>query len=136
MTRTTRSSITPTKGRPAPPKQLTGEALEEWNRVCDELDQMGVLTTSDRSVISLYVRAWERWMKAEDRLALQSEIVGSPKTNTPMQNPWLSISIKANEQAVRLLSEIGLTPRSRSIIAKNTAAGDDAEPADNFADLD
>jgi P27 family predicted phage terminase small subunit len=137
QTRKKVNPITPAKGRPAPPVQLTGEASEEFRRVCEELEQMGTLTTSDRSIISLYVKAWERWMKAEQLIADRGEIVAAPKTKVPMQNPWVSISIKAHEQCVKLLGELGLSPRSRSIIAKNAAlAGGDDEKHEDFSDLD
>ena len=130
--------ITPTKGRPAPPAQLTGEARAEWDRVCDELDQMGTLCTSDRSVISLYVKSWESWMHAQESLTKSGGPIVLAKTKVPMQNPWVSIARQAHEQAVKLLGELGLTPRSRSIITKNAAigAGDQHEPQDDFAELD
>jgi P27 family predicted phage terminase small subunit len=114
--------ITPTKGRPAAPRHLAGEALAEWERVCDELEQMGTLATSDRSVIALYVTAWARWVKAEEKISASGEIVAAPKTKTPMANPWTTVSNKAHEQATKLLAELGLTPRSRALIAKNAAA--------------
>ena len=39
-----------------------------------------------------------------------------------MANPWTTVSNKAHEQATKLLAELGLTPRSRALIAKNAAA--------------
>lgn len=129
--------VTPTRGRPAPPKQLSGEALAEWDRICDELEIMGTLCTADRSILALYVRAWARWMKAEEQIDKWGEIVPSPKTKTPSHNPWVTISNNAHGQAVKLLEQLGLTPRSRSIIAKNAAmAATDEAPVDDFADLD
>jgi P27 family predicted phage terminase small subunit len=101
---------------------------------------MGTLCTSDRSVIALYVHSWARWVQAEGEIARSGPIVKAPKTNTPMHNPWATVSANAHAQAVKLLAELGLTPRSRSIIAHNTskAAGTVSaeQPADDFADLD
>jgi P27 family predicted phage terminase small subunit len=99
---------------------------------------MGTLTTSDRSVISLYVRSWQRWVQAEEGIEQSGPVVAAPKTKVPQHNLWISISNKAHEQCVRLLGELGLTPRSRSIISKNAAMGGSAEEAtvDDFADLD
>ncbi len=77
-------------------------------------------------------------MQAEEKIDQSGPIVAAPKTKTPMHNPWVTISNNSHAQAVKLLGELGLTPRSRSIISKNAAmAGSaDDQPADDFSDLD
>ncbi|HWE03160.1 MAG TPA: phage terminase small subunit P27 family [Tepidisphaeraceae bacterium] len=118
---------TPAKGYPACPTHISGEARNEWDRITDELDGMGLLTTADRTVIALYCQSWQRWIKAETKVMEMGEIVGAPKTKTPMQNPWLSIANKAHEQCHKMLVELGLTPSARSKIKidKSDHAADD-----------
>jgi P27 family predicted phage terminase small subunit len=132
------STPTPTRGRPACPANVTGEARAEWDRVTEELDAMGALFTADRATLAMYCRAWARWVEAEaqvDRLGL---LVASPKTHVPSHNPYISIGNIAADRVAKLANELGLTPRSRALLAKNTAAGTVTaeQPADDFADLD
>jgi len=107
---------TPTRGRPDCPAHITGEARQEWDRITDELDAMGLLTTADRTVIALYSQSWQRWVKAEQKVMEMGELVAAPKTKTPMANPWLSIANKAHEQCHKMLIELGMTPSARSKI--------------------
>ena len=117
----------PTKGHPACPIHLTGEARAEWNRLTDELDSMGLLSTADRGVIALYCISWQRWCKAETQLNSMGEIVAAPKTKSPMQNPWLSIANKAHEQCHKLMAEIGLSPSARTKIKMNQTDDKDTD---------
>jgi P27 family predicted phage terminase small subunit len=111
-----RKEPTPTQGYPACPSFITGEAKEEWDRVCAELDQMGTISTADRAVIAMYCTAWQRWRKAEERLAATNEIIASKKTEVPMYNLWLAVSNKAAAQLASHVFELGLSPNSRSKI--------------------
>ena len=116
---------------PARPSHITGEARKEWDRITEELDAMGLLTTTDRPALALYCTVWARWRHAEQEIAKLGMIVAAPKTKTPMLNPWLSIANKAHEQMLKLLAEYGLTPQSRHKIkvSKDTdaTASDDLE---------
>jgi P27 family predicted phage terminase small subunit len=112
--------VTPAAGHPACPPHIKGEARAEWDRICGELDLLGLLTTADRPALALYCKAWARWIEAEAKVAELGLLVSAPKTKTPMGNPYLSIANKAHEQMLKLLVEYGLTPsaRSRMRIAK------------------
>jgi P27 family predicted phage terminase small subunit len=121
---------------PQCPVTITGEAKAEWHRVCADLDSLGVLSTSDRSVIGLYCKAWERWAAAEAHITPSTLVIESPKTGTPMHNPYISIATKAHELILKLAAELGLTPRARTIMAKNAAIGKTPATEDDFSDLD
>jgi P27 family predicted phage terminase small subunit len=119
---------TPARGRPACPAHIAGEAREEWNRICDELDQMGLLSTADRPALALYVKAWQRWVKAEQKVDEFGEIVAAPKTKTPMKNIWLNVANEAYFQVEKMLGHYGLTPSTRTrvhTIGNSTADDDD-----------
>jgi P27 family predicted phage terminase small subunit len=120
---------TPTAGHPACPSHITGEAKAEWDRLCDELDAMGILTTADRSVIAMAAKSWGRWVKAEGKVDETDEIVAAQKTKTPMHNPWLGVANKAFDQHHKMLVELGLTPSARSKIKidKSNQEADDLE---------
>lgn len=48
----------PGKGMPDCPKWLLPEAKEEWKRLCDKLNQMGVLTEIDRAAFASYCQSY------------------------------------------------------------------------------
>ena len=55
---------------PAPPRNLRGDALDEWGRVTRELIRLGMLTVLDLRPLAAYCQVFGRWMAAEDTLAL------------------------------------------------------------------
>ena len=139
--KTINSSVpTPTRGRPACPANVTGEARAEWDRVTDELDAMGALYTADRAVLAMYCRAWSRYEEAEAAVDKYGLVTASAKTKVPQHNMYITISNAAADRVAKLATELGLTPRARVIMQKNKAIGSSAggidEPADDFADLD
>jgi phage terminase small subunit len=82
---------------PTPPSWLSGEALEEWQRVAAELEPLGYLSRLDRGVMVLYAVLWAR-------IALAGQGQGEP--------------LKAAEiaQFRAAASSLGLDPVSRGRI--------------------
>lgn len=124
--RLNKSEPTPALGRPQCPEGFEGEARAEWDRICDELDQMGLLTTADRTVLALYCESWALWRKAKRQVKAEGELIVSSKGGM-MHNPWLSVANKAQDQVRQLMSEIGLTAAARAkMTAPADGNGDDA----------
>jgi P27 family predicted phage terminase small subunit len=46
----------PPKGKPQPPKSVTGEALAEWNRMVDRMEQSQTLSMVDDAALYQYVQ--------------------------------------------------------------------------------
>src|SRR4051812_34237177 len=92
---------TPARGRPACPAHIRGEARAEWERITDELDQMGLLTTADRTVIALYCKSWARWVETESKVDEMGLMVAAPKTKVPMHNPYLAMANNAHAQVAK-----------------------------------
>ena len=55
----------PGKGMPDCPKWLLPDAQEEWKRLSEKLNQMGVLTEVDRSAFAAYCQSYARWKEAQ-----------------------------------------------------------------------
>lgn len=55
----------PGKGMPDCPKWLLPDAREEWKRLSEKLNQMGVLTEIDRSAFAAYCQSYARWKEAQ-----------------------------------------------------------------------
>jgi P27 family predicted phage terminase small subunit len=80
------------------------------------LQQMGILSTADRTALAAYCAAYSRWVAAELAVKKFGTIVKSPEKGFPMKSPYLCVAETALEQMRRLLVEFGLTPSSRSRI--------------------
>jgi P27 family predicted phage terminase small subunit len=98
---------------PRCPSHLTGPAAREWRRIAGALHSMGVVTTFDRAALAAYCQAYGRWVEAEERLAETPMLVRTP-SGYVQQSPWLGIINKQLELMGRYMTELGLTPASRS----------------------
>lgn len=108
---------------PEPPVYLKGYALEEWNRVIEDLYSTGVYASLDQTMLSAYCMAFARWIRAELDLERMAEI--DPTTHGVMmktsngnaiQNPLVGVASTARRDMQRLAAEFGLTPSSRTMI--------------------
>ncbi len=74
---------------------------------------LGMLTSLDRAVLAGYCQAYGRWAEAERKLKETPAILKMP-SGYIQQNPWLTISNKQLELMAKFMSELGLSPVSRS----------------------
>jgi P27 family predicted phage terminase small subunit len=120
---------------PRCPEHLDGGARECWRRLSRELYDAGLLTTIDRDALAAYCTAYARWRKAEDMLGKSGEVILTNTTSSTdadgnvtkgggnlVQNPWLAVSNRAQEQMSKLGVEFGMTPSSRSRVKAEISA--------------
>ena len=76
---------------------------------------LGLLTTVDRAALAAYCSAWSRWVAPARVLHIQTfgAVIKSPKSNFPIQNPFLGVSNTAVDQMRKFLIEFGMTPAPR-----------------------
>lgn len=98
---------------PPAPRGLCSSGKARWKIVATHLAGMRVMTAADTDALHLYIENWLRWRKANNKVKREGEIIKSPK-GYPIQNPWLAIANKAQEQCTKLLIEFGLTPSARA----------------------
>jgi P27 family predicted phage terminase small subunit len=77
------------------------------------LIDMGVMTAADGTALALLAVALTQYWDARTQVARLGAVVKTAAGNL-IQNPYLPVANKAWEQVVKLLSEFGLTPASRS----------------------
>jgi len=106
---------------PDPPRELSADAREEWQRVAPRLHVAGILTALDRAVLAAYCQAFGRWLQAERVLAemargnaAMSGLLIKTISGNAIHNPLLGISNKAMSDMVRYAAELGMTPSGRS----------------------
>lgn len=105
----------PPQGVPDCPTHLNEAGREEWYRLVDALVEMRVVTLVDRAVLAAYCQAYGRWVEAEEKLKETPVLIRTP-SGYVHQSPWLTISNRQMELMGRYMSELGLTPASRSRI--------------------
>lgn len=111
---------------PTIPNHLRGAARYEWQRVCRELYDLGLLTTLDRAALAMYCSAYGTYAHAQKKIDELGDIYKTPK-GAVVQNPYLGIRNRAIDQTLRLMVEFGMTPsaRSRMSIGKESDSGMD-----------
>jgi len=105
---------------PEPPPELNERAKAEWDRLAKQLSTLRILTHLDRAALASYYAAYALWAEAIEAINTYGTMVKSP-TGFPMQSPYLSIANRQAEIMLRISSEFGFTPASRSrIVARDT----------------
>lgn len=97
----------PSTDRPEPPEYLTEEALEEWNFLIPQLEEMGLLGTLDKSLLAMLCQSYGRYVEAEEKLKETGTIYRTQKGNITT-NPYLWVSNRALEQVLKIAPIFGL----------------------------
>lgn len=115
----------PLPRKPARPGWLVGPAGDEWERICEELDGMGLLRSCDRAMLVAYCQAWGQFEEASQRLKKTGTVTTTDKGNE-IQHPLVGVLNKAVERMLKIVTQFGLTPAARSRIETGTAEHRDA----------
>ena len=98
------------------PPELGPVARAEWDRLVGELAALRLLTNLDRAALAAYCGAYALWAEATVQIEKYGAMIKSP-TGFPIQSPYLAIANRQAEIMMRIASEFGFTPASRSRIA-------------------
>jgi P27 family predicted phage terminase small subunit len=107
--------------RPAPeipkcPPELGPVARREWDRLVGELGKLKLVTNLDRAALAAYCGAYALWSEATEAIQKYGTMVKSP-SGYPIHSPYVSIANRQAEMMMRISTEFGFTPASRSRIA-------------------
>jgi len=106
----------PEPALPECPPELSPAAQREWARLTAELSKLKLITNLDRGAIATYCGAYALWAEATEQVNKYGAMVKSPN-GFPIQSPYLAIANKQAEIMMRIASEFGFTPASRSRIS-------------------
>ena len=81
-----------------------------------ELSKLNLVTHLDRGALATYCAAYGFWTEALEQIQKYGTMVKSP-TGYPIQSPYLAIANRQAELMIRIASEFGFTPASRSRIS-------------------
>lgn len=98
------------------PVELGPVARQEWDRLVDQLAPLRILTHLDRAALAQYCAAYSLWLEAIEATQTYGAMVKSP-SGYPVQSPYVSIANRQTEIMMRIASEFGFTPASRSRIS-------------------
>lgn len=106
----------PQVARPECPPELGPVARAEWERLAGELTSLRLLTNLDRAALATYCAAYAFWADAIGNIQKYGTMVKSP-SGYPIQSPYVAVANRQAEIMMRVASEFGFTPASRSRIA-------------------
>ena len=101
---------------PECPSELNPAARTEWDRLVKDLAPLKMLTSLDRAALATYCQAYALWSEAIIAVHKFGAMVKSP-SGYPMQSPYIAMANKQAEIMMRIASEFGFTPASRSRIS-------------------
>lgn len=115
------------------PDFLKGEARKEWDRIAQELYDLGILSRIDRAGLAAYCQAWLDFVYASKQVDEEGEVLTSVRYNKKGDeilggkylNPWVSLKLAAMDRLLRTASEFGMTPASRTRIKVETPTEED-----------
>lgn len=123
----------PPSALPTCPSHLNPTGKAEWKRLIHALDRLGMITDLDRSALAAYCQAYGKWVEAERKARETPPLIRTP-AGYIQPSPWLGIANKNLELMHKFMTELGLSPSSRTRVAASGPGRQDRE--DNpFAQL-
>jgi len=116
------------EGIPAKPDYLDQVASEKWDGVCYLLDEMGIANKADADLLEVYCVTYAGYRQALASVQKTGQVIVRRKdgeTVEVIRNPFSVELHKYRDALTRMMSEMGLTPVSRSRVH---AAGAKEEP--------
>jgi P27 family predicted phage terminase small subunit len=112
-----RNNAEPTtkRGYPACPATIAVDEVAKqcWNETCELLDEMGILTTSDKRVLHVYCVTYSEWLFLSEYVKNGNVRLANDRGNETT-SPEAGQVHKYADRLLKLLAELGLTPSSRS----------------------
>lgn len=103
----------PPRGPLDPPAHLCPAAAAKWHELAKTFDQLGLLTTIDRTAFEAYCETWARWCAAKAIVAKQG-LTYSTGNGLIRKRPEVQIAAECERLMRQYAAEFGATPSSRS----------------------
>lgn len=95
-----------------PPKHLNDSAKAEWKRVVPLLTARRVLSDEDLAALVIYCTSYAQYLKAQAEIDKSGEVVTNDKGRL-QKSPWCQVQNHAWDKIVRLITQLGLSPKAR-----------------------
>jgi P27 family predicted phage terminase small subunit len=106
---------------PRSPRDLDPEERRYWREFTSRIAELNCASAADIGAILIWVRARRRWQSACDLVKKDGMLIagGTLKNPQPRRNPLLSEIHKCEATMLRIETEFGMTPSSRSRVSSN-----------------
>lgn len=125
----------PPTGCPDEPDHIKEDPIAhaEWLDVCEQLDSMGLLAKTDRTMLELYCSAYSDWRRAGDMVKRYGDVLVTGRDKSLRISPYAKSRNNAYRQLKECLTELGLTPAARARMRTPAKNSNDAQ--DRWAGL-
>ena len=132
----TRKELQPDPTLPKCPQHLNAVAKEQWHNYADELNRLGLLTSIDAPWFGELCFNIALSYQAQEKLEEMGPVVeiydedekGYLYIKEIRRNPWIMVEKQASERILRIMSEAGMTPVSRSRASSGKKKREKANP--------
>lgn len=94
------------------PDWLTDKAALEFERVCRNAAELGMLDNLDLSVLAVYADNYNRYIEASTQLSLHGHVI-TTDTGYAMPSPWISILNQSAKNIFSCSTKLGLAVTDR-----------------------
>jgi P27 family predicted phage terminase small subunit len=119
------------------PTWLTGEGRKEWERISDELKELGLLTNIDQGALAICCDAYGKYVAATRQIKnkeLVIEHINAAGKSNMVANPVINIAVKYAELYKKYMTEFGLSPSARARLLAPKERGDADDDEDDILD--
>jgi P27 family predicted phage terminase small subunit len=109
-----------------PPELVDKDARGEWIRSIQPAIVLNQITVADRVLAIAHCELWATWRSQLSEAGRKAHVIAAGKNKHPTQNPARRMANQTLQLLVKVDSELGLTPASRSRITVG-GPGDDRE---------
>lgn len=102
------------------PGVLDANGKQEWDRIVPQLQSRGILNVTDQSIVLAYCLEMQAYLKAKKDIEAKGEYLEAENKAGATYyaiNPSVQIGNKALSNAMRIATEFGFTPSSRTRIS-------------------
>ena len=103
------------RGGLEPPSHLTPRAQEEFLRVVNECESIGILDNLDLSVLSIYAFAWDQYLNCAEMIQKEGPVIikETPTGIRQTVSGYVSAQEKFAKQIMQCSSKLGLATTDR-----------------------
>lgn len=108
---------------PEPPEGLSNEARAEWDRVVPALEELDLLKSVDRAMLTVWCETWARYVAAVKVYLAEGVVLVNPDSGRAHKHPAVGVAEVAGAQLRALTAEFGLSPSSEQHLGEVPASG-------------
>lgn len=112
----------PESALPTCPSHLCPPAKAKWKRLVHVLHRLGMMSDLDRAALAAYCQSYGKWVEAERKAKETPPLLKTPSGHI-QPSPWLGIAIKNLELMHKFMTELGLSPSSRTRVSTASRLG-------------